>query len=61
MYISILNKVVKIIEETIEKNGSHDRALRYAPEITLLNSLSIYIINADTPFMIQEIGTYIKY
>ena len=30
MYINILNKVVKITKETIEKNGSHDRTLRYA-------------------------------
>ena len=29
MYFSILNKVVKIIKETIEKNRSHDRTLRY--------------------------------
>ena len=29
MHISILNKVVKIIKETIEKNEFHERALRY--------------------------------
>ena len=55
MYISILDKVVKIIKETFEKNGSHDRALRYTRNN--LVKLTECIINA----IIQEIGMYIKY
>ena len=59
MYISILNKVVKIIKETIEKNGSHDRALRYTrnnlvkftPEITLLNSLRGLLLVDELKFI----------
>ena len=59
MNISILNKVVKIIKETIEKNGSHDRPLSYNRNKFV--KLAWCISNANTLFTILEIGMYVKY
>ena len=58
VYISIPNKVVKIIKETIEMNLSHDKTWRYTRNN--LDKFTLYIINANTLFTIHEIGIYVK-
>ena len=55
MYVSISNKVVKIINETIGNNESHVLTLSY----TRNNLVKLFAI--FTLFTIQEIGMHVKY